>query len=545
VPAYRHCIVRSIFWTLGVLIASAAIARGQDASRIRPATIEGIVFRVGTGEPLRAARVTLTGIAGAKSATTNDKGRFLIVDVSPGVYTVEASASLFVPSRKSQLQLSSDQHLRDVAIPLTPTAVITGHVYDQDQQPLASVRVEALRSQYRDGARTLIVAAAAHSDDRGEYRIYNLQSGAYYIRATPSGSSKQDVLAPAYYPGTLDSEESVPVRIAAGTEASAIDVRLGEHRTSSVQVSLAGAFENGVSGTTFSAVRMDRSAPESIAVEPQSLGNGVFRISPLRPGRYDIFAQVQVRNAASQWTVHTGRIAVTVNDQDVDGGVLAVRPNGSLKGQFVIAQPLAVPFDSARVEVALRPTAGSPLALATDSRDPGGVVARNGAFTIPNVANGRFRIEVSGLPENVFVTSIRYAGSEVIDSGIDLDGSPQSSLDVHLGGPGSVGTIAGSVRTENGQPVAGSVVVLVPAPGRRGNPAAFRTAITDSGGFYSVPGLLPGEYMVVASEDLEAGAYQSPDVIREIENRGLGVKTTVDSGGRQLVDVRSIRSDRH
>jgi hypothetical protein len=536
--------VKTILWTLGVLLVSAAAVRGQDDPATRPATIEGIVIRAGSGEPLRAARVTLTGVTSVKSATTNEKGRFFIVDVSPGVYTVEASASLFVPSRKSQLQLSSDQHLRDVAIQLTPTAVITGHIYDQDQQPLASVRVEALRYQYRDGARTLVMAEAAHSDDRGEYRIYNLQPGAYYIRATPSGTSKQAALAPAYYPGTLDSEESVPVRAAPGMEAGAIDVRLGEHRTFFVQLAIAGAFDNGVSGTSFSAVRIDRSAPESIAVEAQSLGNGVYRIAPLRPGTYDVFAQVQVRTAASHWTVHTGRIAITVTDQDFDAGVLAVRPNGSLKGQFVLAQTAAGPFDSSRVLVALRPTAGSPLALATDSRDPGGAVAANGAFTIPNVANGRFRIEVSGLPENAYVTSIRYAGSDVIDSGIDLDGNPQGSLEVYLGGPGSVGTIEGSVKAENGQPVDNSVVVLVPAPGRRGNPDAFRTASTDQRGYFSVRGLLPGEYMVVLAEDLEAGAYQNPEVLREVENRGLGVKTSVDGGGRQVVEIRANRSER-
>jgi hypothetical protein len=171
-------------------------------------------------------------------------------------------------------------------------------------------------------------------------------------------------------------------------------------------------------------------------------------------------------------------------------------------------------------------------------------VAANGAFTIPNVANGRFRIEVSGLPENAYVTSIRYAGSDVIDSGIDLDGNPQGSLEVYLGGPGSVGTIEGSVKAENGQPVDNSVVVLVPAPGRRGNPDAFRTASTDQRGYFSVRGLLPGEYMAVLAEDLEAGAYQNPEVLREVENRGLGVKTSVDGGGRQVVEIRANRSER-
>ena len=51
-------------------------------------------------------------------------------------------------------------------------------------------------------------------------------------------------------------------------------------------------------------------------------------------------------------------------------------------------------------------------------------------------------------------------------------------------------------------------------------------------------GLLPGEYRVLAWEDVEAGAYQNPDFLKQYENRG--VKTTVEHGSRNVVDVRVI-----
>ena len=50
-------------------------------------------------------------------------------------------------------------------------------------------------------------------------------------------------------------------------------------------------------------------------------------------------------------------------------------------------------------------------------------MTNRGAFTIPNVANGRFRNDASGLPANVYLTSARYGGVDVIDSGIDVDGT--------------------------------------------------------------------------------------------------------------------------
>jgi hypothetical protein len=235
---------------------------------------------------------------------------------------------------------------------------------------------------------------------------------------------------------------------------------------------------------------------------------------------------------------------VNIADQDVEAGILAVRPNGSVAGQIVASEPLPVPLDPTSIEVALRPMAGLPSILATDSRNPGGAMTKGGAFTIPNVANGRFRIEVSGLPANVYLTSARYGGAEVIDGGIDVDGNPQGPLDLYLGGAGSVGTIEGVVRSRNDQPADNSVVVIAPAPNRRENPAAFRTAITDQVGLFSVRGLLPGEYTVLALEEVEAGAYQNPEFLRDFESRG--VKATVHGGSRNVVDVRVIpRSERY
>ena len=525
---------------VGLLFACAAVLSGQDKPRVKPATVEGIVTQLGTGEPLRDARVTLTGVSGGKSAATNEKGQFRFAELAPGAYSLEASATLFVRTRKNNLNLLPDQHLRDVNLQLTPAAVITGRIYDQNRRPLPSVRVEALRYQYRDGVKVFVLAGTGHSDDRGEYRIYNLQPDAYYVRAMPSPTSLQAALSPVYYPGIVDPQESVPIAVAPGTESSAIDIALGENRTFSVRLEIAGTFSSAVPGATFAGVRRDRSVPELIMLQSESLGDGVYRISPFTPGAYDIFAQIR----ASEFGIQTGRISVSIVDQDVEAGILAVRATGALSGQLIASEPLPIPLEPAGIEVALRPMAGLPSILATDSRNPGGAMTKGGAFTIPNVASGRFRIEVSGLPANVYLTSARYGGAEVIDGGIDVDGNPRGPLNLYLGGAGSVGAIEGVVRSRNGQPADNSVVVIAPAASRRENPDAFRTATTDQVGLFSVRGLLPGEYTVLAWEEVEAGAYQNPEFLREFESRG--VKATVEGGRRHVVDVRVIpKSERY
>src|SRR5262249_23492920 len=103
-----------------------------------------MVTKLGTGEPLRNIRVTVSGGSGSRSVTTDAQGRFLISDLAPGGYTLEAFGVLFVRTRKAKnyLNLSPDQHLRDVNLQLTPAAVITGRIYDQNREPLPSVAVE-------------------------------------------------------------------------------------------------------------------------------------------------------------------------------------------------------------------------------------------------------------------------------------------------------------------------------------------------------------------------------------------------------------------
>ncbi len=319
------------------------------------------------------------------------------------------------------------------------------------------------------------------------------------------------------------------------------DIPFGGNRTFSVRlkIALSGSLGQAV---TIAVARRDRSVPEVMAFQTKSLGDGVYCLSRFTPGAYEIFAQV--RGAASQMDIQTGRMSVNIATDEVDAGMLAVRPNGTMAGRIMVADPLSVALDPARIGVALRPMAGSPSTLATTSRNPGGMLRQDGTFTIPNVADGRFRIEVTGLPVNVYLTSARYGSMEIIDSGIDIDGGARGSLELYLGGPGSVGVIEGVVKIREDQPAGNSIVMIVPAPNRRENPAAFRTVITDQLGSFSLPGLLPGEYTLLAFEDVDAGAFQNPELLRDFESSG--VKVIVERGSRNILEVRVIpKSERY
>jgi len=151
----------------------------------------------------------------------------------------------------------------------------------------------------------------------------------------------------------------------------------------------------------------------------------------------------------------------------------------------------------------------------------------------PQRGECRFRIESADSRQRL-LTSARYRGADVIDNGIDIDGSPQGPLDLYLGGNGSVGTIEGVVRSRTVSRPTTAGRDRSPTQ-RRENPDAFRTATTDQVGLFSVRGVLPGDYTVLAWEEVEAGAYQNPEFLRDFESRGVIV--TVEGGSRKVVDV--------
>jgi len=520
-------------------------ALGQEgAQKPKLATIEGLVTRIGTNEPMPDVRIAATPESGGapRNATTNAQGKFTIADLPPGRYGLSASRTLFVRPRRDtgalNVTLTPGQHLRDVVIHLAPTAVIAGRIVDSNGEPLRGVRVEAVRYQYRDGSRILTPAGQAQSNDRGEYRIFNLPPGAYYVRASRPPNAFESAPAFLYYPGVTDAQDAIPVTAASGAEAFA-DFTVTPIATFSVRLRITGALTySRPPSAQFFVMRQALSVPEIVSFQAESLGDGAYRIPALTPGRYEIFARLRPSVDATPLVLQSGRIAINIGDEDLDAGVVQVRPDAAVSGRFAAAAPLPAAVDPTKVSVVLRPMPGLPAALGASSRNAGGALTEDGAFTIPNVAPGRFRVDVSGLPPGVYLTSARHGGREVLDSGLTVEGDSQGTLELLLGGPESVGAVEGVVRGRDNQPVPDCVVAVVPAPARRANPAAFKSTTTDQSGLFSIRGLLPGEYTVLAWEDLEPGAHQDPEILKAFESRG--VKVTVERGRLSVVDVRVV-----
>ena len=137
------------------------------------------------------------------AAVTSQDGRFSFENVKPGEYRLVALKSGgFVPGEFGQrsstgtgisFELSPGQQMRGVQLFLTPTGSISGRVYDREG-PLGKLQVQALRPIYREGQRTLTIVQSVLTDDRGEYRLFWLPPGPYYVRARPFNDRAASVL---------------------------------------------------------------------------------------------------------------------------------------------------------------------------------------------------------------------------------------------------------------------------------------------------------------------------------------------------------------
>src|SRR5262249_43652059 len=137
------------------------------------------------------------------------------------------------------LGLEPGQQIRDLTLKIVPLGAIAGRVFDEEGDALQGVAIQVLRFSYASGRRQLLPVAGATSNDRGEYRVYDLPAGRYYLLATRAGAplshppergvlipDAQEQFAPMYYPGVLDLASASMIALPEGDELAGMDLHL-------------------------------------------------------------------------------------------------------------------------------------------------------------------------------------------------------------------------------------------------------------------------------------------------------------------------------
>lgn len=169
-------------------------AQQKDVAPTPTGRIGGRVVTADTGRPVKRARVFVTAaeLPGGRGVFTDDSGVFDLTELPAGRYTLTVSKSGFVSLAYGQrrplqagtpLQLGDGEQLKGVEFRLPRGGVISGRVVDEDGEPVPGAMVRVMRYQYLQGDRRLTPAGTAQTDDRGQYRVWGLMPGDYYVNA--------------------------------------------------------------------------------------------------------------------------------------------------------------------------------------------------------------------------------------------------------------------------------------------------------------------------------------------------------------------------
>src|SRR6185295_5797951 len=182
--------------TILLMFLALFTQNGQTAQST--ATVEGKVLVRGASTVLPGARVELRSAEGSTAETyfaeSTDTGAFRFANVIPGQYRLVAMRDGYVSSEYGQnkvnlpgvvFNVAPGARLTQMELALSMTGAISGKISYPTGHAARIALVQVLRASYEDGRRTLTAVQSTRTDDQGNYRLFWLAPGRYFLSATP------------------------------------------------------------------------------------------------------------------------------------------------------------------------------------------------------------------------------------------------------------------------------------------------------------------------------------------------------------------------
>lgn len=539
----------------------------QAPARDRPAgepargtaVVRGQVVAADTGAPLRRATVRVSETRGQASGVTqtDSEGRFEVRELPAGRYVVSAARSGYVTMQLGQrapfragtpLELADGQRVERLQLALPRAGVITGRIVDELGEPMASVQVTIQRLASAGGGRRLVGVGDGggfdRTDDLGQFRLYGLPPGDYYVSATlrempfvpmntlPSTGASEG-FAPTYFPGTASLADARRVTVRAGQEVTNVSFALVSARTARVTGRITTSTGEPFAGGMLMVVpRSDVTVDGPVNISGvQVRADGTFQTAPLAPGAYTIVAQP--RGDGRDGDSEVARVDITVDGVDVTDMMIVTGRGGVIRGRVVTDDGTPIDVPARQVRVFAQP------------RDPG----RPMMGMRPGTVRDDWTFELSGLTEPVrlFGTAgmsggwtLRHAWSDGVDLLDDpADIAPGRVLDnVDLVFTRKVTELTGLVTDDRGQPVTDAAVVIFPEDRARWTTGSryLRGARPDTNGKYAVALTPRDDYRVVVVRDLEEGQATDPEFLNSALDHATRVR--IAEGETQTLNLR-------
>ncbi len=614
---------------LVALLAGVPLFAGQASA------IDGMVVRFGTTEGISGVDVELTRIEGTKafplaerqqagpggpgviapmaagpadifSARTNSDGRFGFTNLPPGLYRLLAARSggAYCPAEYGEREprgpgttivLAEGAAFRDARIELVPSGTISGRVVDENGDPAGRIRVMAIDARWKDGRQELGLVQALFTNDLGEYRLFWLPPGRYYVAAKPEDPHRQNlsvlVLPPdaeptrevfpvatvthrllttgetvaetveaVYHGGGADLQAARAIDLAPGANVSGIDIQLGDARgrARTIRGFVFDASGKPVKAAAVSAVPQAEGA--SIVIPSvMSDADGSFELT-IGPGPYTLRAiRTDGRRTNVQDAVIMGNsfavgapsafLPIPAGIDDLEDVAMPLRYGITIDGHVIVEGPDVKGLEADNFGIQMRLIPDKPFFPTSTAG-----TTTEGFFNVTDVQPGDYHLNVSpilnlytGPPaivpvprdalQNYYVKSIRLGPHDVLNDGLHVGTSIEGELEVVVGSNG--GIIQGDIEDSAGGSVSNAAVVLMPEGTPKARPDLYKSVRSDRAGRFTIRAVTPGDYRLFAWSRIEDGIWFDPEFARA--NRGRGTAVHVVEGQNPSVHLQMVR----
>jgi hypothetical protein len=510
-------------------------------------TIRGHIVDAGSRQPVRKARVhaASSALPDGRTAYTDANGAYELSALPAGKYTVTANKVAYVNASYGQprplelgtaIDVADGKAIEHIDFTLWRGGVIAGRISDEFGDPLPDTQVQAMHYQNVQGIRRLVAATTRSTNDVGEFRLFGLAPGEYFLSATlrnnvvpmarDAGSS--DTYSATYYPGTPSASAAQPLTIAPGQTMSGMNMMLlpvRSVRVSGTAVDSAGqpvknaAVMAGVRAA--GGLQFTGSAP--IAAD------GAFTIQGLAPGEYVL----RVRTSAMNGVIETATMPVTVGGSDLTDVRVVTAPPTSIAGRVIIDRDEAASVRGPQFRLTAPPASTEDAGI----RNPG---------PVPNATvKDDFTFEIKAQPGLTFIRSnttawflrsVRVNGVETKDTGFELHANtPVTNVEVEL--THKQPEVGGLITDAAGQPTRIAYIVVFPQDKKLWGAYLsryIRMVRPNAENKYRIV-IPPGDYNVIALDYVGQTEFNDPDFLQRAVERA--VKFSVAETDKKTLDL--------
>jgi hypothetical protein len=531
---------RSFFLTALCLFAARAFAAPQIVSPQAPISggqyrIAGTVVSKADAHPLGRARILVRDALDPlkfQSMVTSEDGKFEFTGLPAGKYSLAGAKRGFISAAYDQhdqfstaIVTGAGLDTESLVLRLAPDAVITGKILDEVGEPVRHAMVTLYYVNHSGGLDQIQQARNAQTDDQGMYEMTPLIPGTYFLSASAApwyavhpnsegaNSAAEGQVATAamidrsldvaypvtYYPDVLEAESATPIPVRGGDRVQ-VDVHINPVPALRLLFHIPGDGKNGFIYPQLQQTAFDGSASVQTS-GGRMVSPGLVEITGIPAGRYNV-------------RIDGGGSGLQMNGVDLskDGEEIDTSSGEALSN---IKVSVHVPGETtlpSRLMVGLR--SGHGVIAAWRPIDP------RGEAELDQIAPGRYEVLAAGSTKPYSIAHIASEGGEVSGHTLTVASGSSPSLSLSLVG-GSV-EVQGTAKRA-GKAFAGAMVVLVPKDPEIDHDL-FRRDQSDLDGTFSLHGVIPGSYSLLAIEkgwDLD---WSKPGVIAAYRKHGRTIQ---------------------